>query len=115
MLVVVWQARTINKLRAEMKELRTDLQISFIALQEGRLDDAKRRLLAAGQSSGSPVLSSFGPNMGLAKDLLEKGEQEAVLRYLEMCRTFWRSEKLDEWIKDIQAGRIPNFGANLLY
>ena len=41
-------------------------------MDEGRIEEAKRHLLAAGRSSGSPVLGSFGPNMSLAKDLLEK-------------------------------------------
>jgi hypothetical protein len=86
-----------------------------IAVAEGRLDEAKRRLLAAGETSGSPNLGSFGPNMGLAKDLLEKGEQATVLDYLGKCRMFWRDKRLEEWKKDIEAGRIPAFGASLLY
>jgi hypothetical protein len=88
-----------------------------IALDADRIEEAKRHLLAAGKSSGSPVLGSFGPNMSLAKGLLEKGEQEVVLQHLELCRKFWSSGggKPDEWVKDIQAGRIPDFGANLIY
>ena len=92
-----------------------NLVLGRIAVDEGQLDAAKRHLLAAGKSTGSPVLGGFGPNMGLAKDLLEKGEQETVLQYLELCGKFWSSGKLDEWIKDIHAGRIPDFGANLIY
>ncbi|MFT4589682.1 MAG: hypothetical protein ACI9VS_002457 [Candidatus Binatia bacterium] len=88
-----------------------------IAVDEGRLDDARRHLLAAGKSKGSPVLGSFGPNMSLAKDLLAKGEQETVLQYFEECRVFWKmgGERLDEWTKDVHAGRIPAFGASLIY
>lgn len=92
-----------------------NLVLGCIALDEGRIEVAKRRLLAAGTSSGSPVLGSFGPNMSLAKDLLAKGEQEPVLQYLELCRKFWNNEKLDAWIKDIHEGRMPDFGSNLLY
>ncbi len=94
-----------------------NLVLGRIAVDEGRLDEAKRRLLAAGQTSGSPALGSFGPNMSLAKDLLANGEQETVLQYLELCRKFWSSGdgKLDEWIKDIRAGRFPDFGANLIH
>ncbi len=88
--------------------------LGCIALDEGRTEEAKRHLLAAGKSNGSPVLNSFGPNMSLARDLLEKGEQETVLQYLELCRKFWPSEKLDQWAKDIHAGRIPDFGGNLI-
>lgn len=91
------------------------LVLGRIAADEGKLDEAKRQILAAGKTGGSPVLNSFGPNMSLAKDLLEKGEQEAVLQYFDLCRKFWPSEKLDEWTKDVNAGRIPQFGANLIY
>jgi hypothetical protein len=92
------------------------LVLGRIALDEGRIEEAKRHLLATGKSKGSPVLGSFGPNMSLDKELLEKGEQEVVLQHLELCRKFWGSNggKLDEWIKDIRAGRIPEFGANLI-
>jgi hypothetical protein len=55
--------------------------------------------------------------MSLAKDLLERGEVEAVLNYFESCRLFWKmgGARLDAWSKDVQAGNIPNFGANLRY
>ncbi len=91
------------------------LVLGRIALDAGQIEEAKRQLLAAGKSTGSAVLGSFGPNMSLAKDLLEKGEQETVLQYLDLCRKFWRSDKLDAWTKDIHAGRIPSFGAHLIY
>ncbi len=91
--------------------------LGLLALDEGRLDEAKEHLRAAGKSNGSPLLGSFGPNMSLAKELLEKGEQPAVLEYFDSCRKFWGpgSGKLDEWTKDVHAGRIPDFGANLVY
>ncbi len=93
------------------------LVLGRLALDQGQLEEAKRHLLAAGKSTGSPVLGSFGPNMSLAKDLLEKGEQETVLQFLDSCRKFWRSDngKLDQWTKDIHDGRIPEFGANLIF
>jgi hypothetical protein len=62
-------------------------------------------------------MNSFGPNMSLAKDLLAKGERDAVLDYFERCRKFWLMDwgKLDEWSKDLRAGHAPDFGANLVY
>ena len=55
--------------------------------------------------------------MSLAKDLLERGETEAVLAYFEACLVFWKmgGSRLDAWRQDVEAGRIPNFGANLRY
>jgi tetratricopeptide (TPR) repeat protein len=81
-----------------------------IAVQEGRLDDAKRFLIEAGKTPGSPQLDSFGPDMGLAQDLLEKGERETVLEYLKLCRRFWkhRGDLLDQWSQAIKAGKTPD-------
>jgi hypothetical protein len=55
--------------------------------------------------------------VSLAKDLLEKGERDAVIQYLELCRKFWKMDngRLDQWIKEIKAGKVPQFGANLVY
>jgi hypothetical protein len=94
-----------------------NLVLGRIAVKDGRIEDAKKYLLAAGKSPGSPQMDSFGPNMSLAKDLLEKGERDVVLQYFDECRKFWESDygKLDEWSKEVKAGKIPDFGANLVY
>ena len=78
---------------------------------------AHNRLLEAGKSPGSPQMDTFGPNMSLARDLVEKGERETVLQYFELCRKFWKlgQDRLDQWTKDVRAGQMPDFGANLLY
>ena len=96
---------------------KANLILGRVAVAEGRLTDAVTFLRAAGETPGSPQLDSFGQNMSLAKDLLERGETEAVLAYLEACRVFWKmgGSRLDAWRQDVQAGRIPNFGANLNY
>ena len=94
-----------------------NLVLGRIAVREGRVDDAKRYLIEAGKSPGSPQMNSFGPNMSLAKDLLEKGEPEIVLEYFELCRKFWdlRFQQLDKWSQQVKDGKIPDFGANLVY
>jgi hypothetical protein len=94
-----------------------NLVLGRIAVQEGHVDEAKRYLIAAGNSPGSPQMNSFGPNMSLAKDLLEKGEREIVLEYFELCRKFWKMDngQLNDWSQEVKAGKIPNFGANLVY
>ena len=88
-----------------------------IALRQGQLQAAKAFLLKAGQTPGSPQLNSFGPNMSLAKELVVKGEKDAVIEYFDLCRKFWSmgTEKLDLWTKEVKAGRVPDFGANLIY
>ena len=94
-----------------------NLVLGRIALKEGRTEEAKSFLLASGRNNGSPQLETFGPNMSLAQDLLEKGESTTVLQYLELCHKFWKMEegKLDRWTKQIKKGKKPNFGTNLLY
>jgi hypothetical protein len=94
-----------------------NLVLGRIAVEEGRIEDAKRHLLAAGKSPGSPQMNSFGPNMSLAKDLLEKGERDVVLEHFELCRKFWQMDRgrLDQWSQEVKAGKIPDFGANLVY
>lgn len=94
-----------------------NLILGRIAAAEGRVADAVTFLRAAGETPGSPQLNSFGPNMTLAKDLLERGERDAVLAYFEACRVFWKmgGDRLDAWTREVRVGTIPNFGANLRY
>lgn len=96
-----------------------NLVLGRIALTQGLTNDAKMFLIAAGNSSGSPQLNSFGPNLTLAKDLLEKGEREVVLAYFQLIRRFWQlphnRSRLSEWEVEVKAGRVPNFGPNLHY
>lgn len=93
------------------------LILGQVALSSGNIDEAKSRLLLAGKSPGSPQLNSFGPNMQLARELLERGETEVVLEYFELCGKFWAShqKKLEEWTDDVKSNRVPDFGGNLEY
>ena len=94
-----------------------NLLLGRIALKNGDIEQAKKYLLKAGETPGSPQLNSFGPNMSLAKELLEEGERSTVLKYFELCRIFWKThdKDLDEWKDLVAKGKIPNFGANLGY
>ena len=94
-----------------------NLVLGRLALASGDLDEAEQRLLAAGRTPGSPQLNSFGPNMTLAKELLERGASGVVLEYLELCGDFWapRDQRLDTWSAAVEAGEMPDFGANLSY
>lgn len=93
------------------------------ALRDDELADAKAYLLKAGASQGSPQLNSFGPQMALARELLEKGEKEAVLQYLDLVSKFWASDNEESelgkqiskehaaliagWKREIAEGKIP--------
>jgi len=88
-----------------------------IALTLDDLEEAKKRLINAGKTPGSPNLNSFGPNMSLAKELLQKGEKDVVLKYFELCSKFWEmgEDSLHKWSVVVKDGGIPNFRANLVY
>ena len=96
-----------------------NLVLGRIALREDNIDEAKTRLIAAGKMPGSPQLDTPGPNMTLAKELLERGERDIVLEYFRLCSKFWASEdaqdQLGKWTVLVNGGRVPDFGANLHY
>ena len=86
-----------------------------VALRTGNVAEAKAQLQQAGHVTGGGSLTSFGPNVLLAKELLERGERDAVVQYLEACEAFWPNRMLSQWIQTITRGGTPNFGANLTY
>jgi len=92
-----------------------NIVLGRVALKKGQVEEAKRYLLAAGRSPTSPYLANYGPNMGLAKDLLEKGDRQTVLEYLDLCRKFWSngSAQLTQWTQQIKDGKTPDFKGNL--
>ena len=94
-----------------------NMVLGRLELVHGDLEEASRRLLEAGKTPGSPQLNSFGPNMSLARDLLVAGEGEVVIEYLRHCLEFWElgRERVKDWIALIEGGRLPDFGANLVY
>jgi hypothetical protein len=94
-----------------------NLILGRVALREGDTASAVRYLTAAANVSGGGSLSSFGPNMMLAKELLQKGQRQPVLEYLRLCAKFWSYDRgqIARWTAEINAGKIPEFGANLIY
>lgn len=94
-----------------------NLVLGRIALEAGDVAGAKEHLLAAGRVPGSPTLKSFGPDMSLAKELIEKGERETVIEYLDLCAKFWEMEngKLEQWKNVVKQGGMPDFGPNIVY
>lgn len=88
-----------------------------IALRRGNVALARQYLMDAASTPGSPSLNQVGPSMMLARELLEKGQEQAVLEFLVLCRTFWKAEngRLGSWSDSIRRHQIPDFGANLDY
>ena len=94
-----------------------NLVLGRVALARGDMAEAKRRLLLAGDTPGSPVLDSFGPNMALALDLIRARERDVVVEYLGKCDRFWIASggRLEKWSRLVERGRTPDFGVNLVY
>lgn len=76
-------------------------------LREGQTQEAKTYLLQSIDVKPSPVMTSFGPNMELAMDLLKAGETATVLEYLDGCAKFWKEEPVNIWKQKISEGRMP--------
>ncbi len=87
-----------------------------VALRNGDIAAARENLLQAARVDAGEPMRVFGPNMMLSKELLEKGDKDAVLQYLELCRKSWTfNPAMDSWIEPIKKGEVPNFGAYLVY
>jgi hypothetical protein len=82
-----------------------------IAVRRGDFAEAGEYLLLAGSTPGSAGLDSFGPDMTLARELVKNGKSDIVLRYLALCKTFWKMDegKLEEWSALIPGGEKPDF------
>jgi tetratricopeptide (TPR) repeat protein len=129
---VAYEAQEFDKARTYAKQLlqtangssdwnagndmyRGNTILGLLALHDGNLDQAKSYLLAAGKTTGSPQLDTFGPNMTLAKELLIKGEKQTVLQFFQECNAFWENSSIPEWTKEVKNGAMPDFGGNLAY
>jgi tetratricopeptide (TPR) repeat protein len=95
----------------------SNIVLGRIDLRQGDSRDASAHLLKAAAITGNPHLDTFGPNMILAKELLDKGNQQSVLAYFDLCSKFWKDDdgKLAAWRAAVLSGKSPDFGANLRY
>jgi hypothetical protein len=85
--------------------------LGVLALKRDDVAAAKQYMLEAARTSGSLRLGLVGPETWLAKELLARGEREAVLEYLERCRSFWTRQDgaIDRWQNAIRGGGVPDF------
>jgi hypothetical protein len=82
--------------------------LGWIALDRGDVRAAARALVASSDiPEGSPHLPMAGdrPRLDLARDLLARGEREAVIEFLENAARFWNVRpRLQGWIEALRAG-----------
>jgi len=91
------------------------LVLGLVAVRQDQLEQAETHLLSSAPDGGGPILNTFGPNMLLARELVDRGRCDAVLDYFRRCGRFWDDPRLGTWAADVEQGRTPNFGANLSY
>jgi len=94
-----------------------NLALGSVALREGDKKAASRYLIAAGEAKGMPSLGSFGPNMTLARDLLNAGEKDSVLEFFRLMAISWPRETVQfgKWADQVRAGSKPDFSVYLVY
>ncbi len=93
-----------------------NIVLGVVALDDGLLELSKKHLIDAGNTTTTPRLSNFGPEMVLADKLLKIGEQEIVVTYLQLLRKVWINDhgKLKKWLAIVKDGGHPDFGFHVM-
>ena len=63
--------------------------LGFIALGRGDLDQAEAELRLSAEVAATPVLGSFGPDLGLLWELLRCGRSEGAIYFAQRYGEFW--------------------------
>lgn len=89
--------------------------LGLVSLKAGDADQAAGYLVAAGKSTGSPQLDTFGPELDLANALLDAGKIDAVKTYLKEVKSFWTMDEgaIDDWTAAIDRGERPKMNRAL--
>ena len=88
-----------------------NLILSQAALDKNNNAAAGKYLLQAATSLGVREVADNGPDMTVARVLIERGDKDTVIEYLRRCRNLWPkgAPLLDRWQTQIRNGRTPNF------
>jgi hypothetical protein len=63
--------------------------LGFIALSRGDLDEAEAALRRSAEVGDTPVLGSFGPDLGLLWELLRRGRADGAIYFAQQYGEFW--------------------------
>jgi hypothetical protein len=90
--------------------------LGLIALKNDDIAGAGTYLLAAARTKGRSILDRWGPNLALAKAMLDRGQNDIVLEYFQLCKSFvTKNPKLDDWIAMLKGGRAPDLSHEYLW
>ena len=84
--------------------------LGLLALREKDSHLAAQLLLASLDAGGWQYLDKLGPNMKLSRRLVENGQSDAVVEFIERCKKLWPagSRTLTDWQAVIRSGGIPD-------
>jgi tetratricopeptide (TPR) repeat protein len=84
--------------------------LGLISYNQGDLNQAAKYLVKSSESTGSPQLDTFGPELDLANLLLQEGKVEEVTIYLNGIKRFWEMDNgvIDNWLEQINNGERPD-------
>ncbi len=85
---------------------KTNTVLGRLAMKDGDIAKAKEFLVAS--AAGQGVGESFGPSLTLAKELLDKGEKDAVIQFLESYAKDPDNPCYTQWIQAIKEGKKPD-------
>jgi hypothetical protein len=90
---------------------RGNIVLGEVALHSGNVGRAEEYLAAAAMVKPSPTLSTTGPDLALAKELLARGERTPVKNYLVACESLWTGggERLKRWVATLDGGGSPDW------
>jgi hypothetical protein len=109
-----WIERQPAWVRSGDSAYHTHRILGHVALRRGDVAAARSHLLRCCSGGSSPVLGSFGPDFSLAQELLDRGERETVLEFLEQCRTIWthHTSTVDRLVQEIRSGASCRLSRN---
>ncbi|RPJ66121.1 hypothetical protein DRW07_13970 [Alteromonas sediminis] len=80
---------------------------AWIAYRQGDLTKAFEALLAAIDIKASPLLSAFGPDLSLIRQLYKDGHVTPVVTYIKKTQQFWQGKQPEKlrraWLAMIEA------------
>lgn len=78
--------------------------LGLVALRQGSVSQARQYLLESAKTPVVREFGPFGPDFTLARELLAKGEQDAVLEFLTGCKQIWQEggAQLDSMIESVR-------------
>lgn len=86
-----------------------NIVLGMVELNNQNTNEAKKYLIKAGYTSGSPQMNSYGPNLMLAQALIDVNEKSVVVEYFTLVKNFWKNDdgRLDNWIETLNSGGKP--------